>query len=231
METQKDIILVQGTRVLIPSEWEKLRAAMLTDDQRELIERWTVERDLLTRSESDHDMEEAAMITGKINRIQRYQIVCDMYLLTGMRLVEVRNFKPEQYRPSRRVISDVVCKKEKCLYSKRTVMLSMPGCDAVERYISTGVRLPPDRTSPRDALIRYAERAGIGTEGITTKMFRKTWVSWLMACMPEKEMYISASMGHSRDVLQRHYLGCFGSLPREEIEKMRGYLKGWGGEE
>lgn len=207
-----DYILISGTRVLMPTEWEKLREAMVTPNQQ------------LRAKEA---LESGN--TSKANQILRYQIMCDMKLQTGMRDVEIRSMTRDWYRASRRVIvlPKGACKKERCTYTERTVMLSLPGCDAVDRYLSSGCTIPEDSTTTRDALRRYAEKAGIGTEGITPKMFRKTLASWLMACFPEQEMYISASMGHSREVLQRHYLGL--GFPKGEYELIRNkYLVEWG---
>ena len=209
----RDIILTQGTRILMPTEYNALKRAMLTQEQRERIKQYIDDGNL-----------------QKANRTQRYPIICDMLLQTGMRLVEARAMHRDWYRAPRRVvvIPKGACKKVRCTFSERTVMLSLPGCDAVDRYLQSGVSIPATSNTFRDALIVFAKRADIGTAGITPKMFRKTLVSWLMACYPEREMYISASMGHDRYTLQKHYLGVLGGVPRMEVELMREYLKDWG---
>jgi integrase len=113
----------------------------------------------------------------------------------------------------------------------------MPGCDAFDRLVSAKVKfkgqevsvleMRPERVSFGDTLKRYAITAGIGEQGIKPKMFRKTLVSWLVACFPEKSLYIQASMGHSEDTIVQNYLGL--GFTKEEIEIMRTtYLKGWG---
>lgn len=208
---QQDIITINGIRVLRPSEWEKLRHAMLTDEQRKLVDETITEGN-----------------TAKANKIQRYQIICDAMLYTGMRIVELHAMQREWYRPARRVvvIPKSAIKKKKCLFSERTVMLSLPGCDAVERYLNASLEWPSNKTGFRAALIRYAIKAGISPIGITTKMFRKTCVSWLMACYPEKELYISASMGHDIPTMRRHYLSL--GWERDEVERMRKMLDQWG---
>ena len=208
---QQDIITVNGVRVLRPSEWDKLRYAMLTDEQRKIV-----------------DEAVAAGDFAKSNRIQRYQIICDALLYTGMRIVELRAMQRDWYRPARRVIviPKSAIKKKKCLFTERTVMLSLPGCDAVERYLNAALEWPSNNTGFRAALVRYAIKAGISPVGITTKMFRKTCVSWLMACNPERELYISASMGHDIPTMRRHYLSL--GWEREEVEKMRKRNEQWG---
>jgi len=195
-----DIILKQNARVLMPTEYEKLRAAMTTP---------------------------------------YYQIICDAMLLSGMRPIEFQRFQPSWYRASRRVIvlPDGACLKDKCEYKNRTISLSLPGCDAFDRYVAATAKhkgkvvpvmeLLPKRVSFRDTLIRYAESAGIGSEGINPKMFRKTLVSWLVACFPEKIAYIQSSMGHNQDTIVKNYLGL--GFPKSEIAIMREkYLTDWG---
>lgn len=187
----RDIILIQNTRVLMPSEYIKLRKAIAAGDDNN----------------------------------QKYPVLLDFLLHTGMRLVEAQSTTPDMYRASRRVIAGVSCAKVKCKASQRTVMLSLPGCDAVEAWLKSGYAIP-NRAAMHVTLKRYAELSGIGPDGVTAKMFRKTLASWLMACYPEMEMYISASMGHSRATLQKHYLGH--GFPRAEVDLAREMLQGWG---
>ena len=207
----QDIITIGGIRVLRPSEWELLRKAMLTVDQRTLVDEALAAGDI-----------------AKANHIQRYQIICDVMLYTGMRIVEIQAMQKNWFRPARRVIviPKSAIKKKKCLFTERTVMLSLSGCDAVERYFAANIEWPTNKAGFRSALIRYAIKAGISPIGITTKMFRKTAVSWLMACYHEKELYISASMGHDIPTMRKHYLSL--GWERIEVEKMRGYENQWG---
>ena len=105
-------------------------------------------------------------------------------------------------------------------------MLSLPACDALDKYFESNFS-KPKKVSMRDTLRRYAETSGIGSEGITSKMFRKTLVSWLVACFEERYLSIAASMGHDVDTIQKHYLGL--AFPAEEKEKMKTkYLVSWG---
>lgn len=210
-EYEYDAIIKQGTRILMPSEYEKMRKVMISEDSKRVLD----------------DAVEAHN-WPKADKIQRYQIICDAMLHTGMRRVEFAAMQRNWYRGPRRVIMvpDDACGKQKCLYKERTVMLSLPGCDAVDRFLQSGLSVPT-LSSMHEALNNYAEWAEITTAGITTKMFRKTLASWLMACFPEMEMYISASMGHTREVLQKHYLGL--GFPTEEVRKMKEvYLVEWG---
>jgi len=194
-----DIILKQDTRILFPADYEAMREHMP----------------------------------------RYYQIICDVNLLTGFRPVELSRFDPGWYRASRRVIQmpDDACKKERCKYKERTIRLSLPGCDAMDKFVSEKVKhkkkevfayeMIPQRTAFGDALKRYANLAGIGDEGIVPKMFRKTLVSWLIACYPEKQIYIQSSMGHDGETIVNNYLGL--GFTREQTDHMRlKYLYDWG---
>lgn len=217
--TSSDIILKNGIRILMPSEYEKLRAAMIRPDAQGVLE--------------------AALESGDIvhaNKIRRYQIICDALLLTGMRYVEFADMERSWYSGPRRVVQIPKSKKvrsdgttrgkKRCLYTERTVMLSLPGCDAVDRYLLSGLKAP-HRVSMYEALHNYARWSGIGETGITPKMFRKTFVSWLMACFPEQAEYVGVTMGHTAEVMRRNYLVT--GFPTDELRKMREvYLTEWG---
>jgi integrase len=193
-----DIILKEDTRILFPEHWELLRKQMP----------------------------------------EYYQIICDASLYSGMRPIELERYQPDWYRGSRRVIvlPKGACLKEKCEYKARTITLSLPGCDAFDRFNNTmikfkGKMIPayqmlPKRVAFRDALLRYAIKAGIGTEGIKPKMFRKTLVSWLVACFPDKMAYIQSSMGHNQDTIVNNYLGL--GFTEKQVEIMKDHLAHWG---
>ena len=194
-----DIILKQGARILFPGHYEKLHDQMP----------------------------------------QYYQILCDAMLLSGMRPIEFERFEPSWYRGSRRVIQlpDDACLKERRKFKARAIRLSLPGCDAFDRLTTTTVKfkgrdipvleMRPKRVAFRDALIRYAKLAGIGTEGISPKMFRKTLVSWLVEIWPEKQLQIQSSMGHDGETIVNNYLGLgFTKEMRDKI--MEKYLNDWG---
>lgn len=185
---QEDVITRKNTRILTPTEYEKLRSCM-----------------------SD-----------------KYQVYSDVLLMTGLRPVEFWRMDRSWYRPARRCLElpPGAVRKLKCIWQQRTVILSLPACDAIDTYFGcTGIE-PLKENSMRDAYRRYAIKAGLSTTGICTKMFRKTWVSWLVACYPEQALQIAASMGHSLEVMRNNYLGL--AFPPGEMEKMRTkYLEGW----
>lgn len=157
-----------------------------------------------------------------------YQIISDALLMTGLRPIEFWRMDRSWYRAARRCLEVPVgaCMKEKCQQKQRTVILSLPGCEAIERFLNANIK-PLKENSMRDSFIRAAIRSGIGPEYITSKMFRKTWVSWLVACYPERGLEIAASMGHSVETMRTNYLGL--AFPRAELDIARNlYLTGWG---
>lgn len=158
-----------------------------------------------------------------------YQIICDVLLNTGMRVEEFWDFvdHPNWYSSSRRCIEipKGFIGKSRCTMQYRTILLSIEGAKAVETLHNHDIRYK-DRSTMRRYLISKAIKAGISKEGITSKMFRKTLVSWLMATIPEKDIYIQNSIGHSRDVQDRHYLSM--GFEKRDVEDMRRFLRGWG---
>jgi integrase len=146
-----------------------------------------------------------------------------------MRWVELWAFvqHPDWYRASRRCIELPLgsIKKVRCLHKERTVHLTPTGCRAVEMLIGLKLKGPIERSNFHVSLHLAASKS-ISIYGITPKMFRKTLVSWLIKCMPEKALEISASMGHNLETMRTHYLGI--AFERGDVEEMREYLKGWG---
>lgn len=219
-----DITTKQKTRILTPTEYEKLRAAMISAEDQKTLDIALAKGDKYTA-----------------NRIQRYQIICDVLLQTGMRPIEFKRLQPSWYRGARRCLElpPGACLKEKCEYKERTIKLSLPGCDAVERYLNAEVKVgkegkivylrdvKPEKVAMRDALRRYAIKAGIQDIGVTPKMFRKTLVSWLVACYPERSLYIQSSMGHNADTIVKNYMGIV-FLKEERIKMREKYLVEWG---
>lgn len=160
-----------------------------------------------------------------------YKIICDVLLNTAMRVEEMRWFAehPEAYKASRRCISltKSATKKVKVIRSERDIMLTLKGCEAVELFIKAKPRIAK-RAAMGEALKFAATNAEIGTEGISPKMFRKTFLSWLVAASPEKYFNIAMSAGHTINILQKHYAAI--AFQREDVTAMRDYVKGWGSE-
>jgi integrase len=161
----------------------------------------------------------------------KYKTICDVLIHTGMRMPEFWELcrHPEWYDVKRRCIDlpSKVIKKAKTVYGARTIPLTIAGCDAVEELF----RVKPDFIS-RQSMLGVLENAAKTAElpeldkGIMPKMFRKSLISWLMKCYPEKMFEIAGAAGHTLNVMQRHYASL--SFTKQDIEDMRKFLKGWG---
>jgi integrase len=169
------------------------------------------------------------------NLNQNYRIISDVLLNTGMRIVEFWKFTENRqwYHPSIRVIDlpkEGACKKEKCTTTNRTIRLTERGCRAIDTMFEVGV-IYRNKDTMRQALMRAAERAGIGTQGINPKMYRKWIISWLVEARKElgiDALDITSSMGHTEATLKAHYLGVFGCSDTDPDHRdMVEYLKGW----
>lgn len=161
----------------------------------------------------------------------KYMLICDVVLMTGMRWEEFWDLldHPEWFEPSRKCIDlpKSAIKKVKAIYKERTIRLTVDGCDAVKALIRANSSISyTDRASVGAVLKLAARKSGIGDTGIAPKMFRKTLVSWLIACYPEQAFTISASIGHDLETMRIHYTNL--SFERRDVEDMRKFLQGWG---
>lgn len=159
-----------------------------------------------------------------------YRAICDVLLHSGMRIEEFWAFvsHPDWYRASRRCINlpKEAVKKKRCLTKGRDVILSVKGCEAVEFLIGMKLKDRVSRQWMGLYLNRVSVASGIGRDHICPKMFRKSVISWLVACYPERSVWINASAGHTADIQLRHYIGI--AFERRDVEDMREMLKGWG---
>ncbi len=161
-----------------------------------------------------------------------YQIISDALLHSGLRMVEFWAFvqHPEWYHASARVIDlpeEGSAKKKKAEYVQRTIRLTLEGCKAIEALKALNPK-PMTRVAMGEAFKRAAEKAGLGTKGITPKFQRKTLVSWLMEVRNDlhiDSLDIGASMGHSLETLRVHYLGV--GFEQKDHEDIVALLKGW----
>lgn len=159
-----------------------------------------------------------------------YKIRFDFLLYSYVRIAEGYHFltHPDYYRKDNHHIffpNVEEIGKKRCTIKNRAVALSSKGMDAVDLFIQKRVGLTAYQNMEA-ALKRAAFDADFDLKYITTKMLRKTYISWLMATMPEKQMQISFSAGHDYSTMRKHYL-TFG-WKKTDIEDMRDEVKGWG---
>ena len=163
-----------------------------------------------------------------------HRLLYDGMLFTGMRIQEFWRFAqhPEWFHPARQYIElpPGSILKVKAKQKERSVMLSNIGTRAITDLVSAIKRKEIEQITQagwRQDLVRAAIKSGLDLKGITPKMLRKTWVSWLMAIYPEDGLRIASSAGHDIRTMQNHYL----SLPFSNVERerIRFYVHGWGG--
>lgn len=187
-----ETIVKQGSRILLPTEFIAIRAAL------------------------QH---------RKIN--SEHVRIIDALLATGMRTTEFWRFcdHSEWYKPSRKCIDlpKGSMLKVKAKQIERTILLSNWGVGVVENIIKNKPSIK-SRQSMREILIRAAIRANLNPQFINPKMFRKTWISWLVASKKDINM-VSISSGHSIDTLYKHYLVI--GFPDPELVQINYYTSGW----
>ena len=163
-----------------------------------------------------------------------HRLIFDGLLFTGMRIEEFWRFveNPKWFHYERQYIElpPGSILKVKTKQRERSVMLSNIGTRAIMDLTSAIKRKEIEHISSagwRQNLTRAAIKAGLDLRGITPKMLRKTWVSWLMAIYPEDGIRIASSAGHDIRTMQTHYL----SMPfsNSERERIKFYVSGWGG--
>lgn len=164
----------------------------------------------------------------------RHRLIFDGLIFTGMRGTEFWMFveHPEWFHPERQYIQlpKIAIKKVKTRYKERNVLLSHVGARSIRDLVDAVKRGDIEHISRMgwgEDLKRAARKAELKTQlGITPKMTRKTWVSWLMAVYSFDGLRISSSLGHDVRTMQDHYL----SLPfsQFEIDQIKPLVTGWG---
>jgi integrase len=178
----------------------------------------------------------------------QYRKMCDAALYSALRPVELRRLwkHPEWFDKTRRLINlpkGSIGKKKAPQW--RSVILTLDGAIAVEKFLAleleerdiivktrTGSRkvhlIGPTDSAWHQALTGAAIRAGIegGADSVCPKMFRKTWLSWLVCAFEGKIARIAKSMGHSLKTLVDHYLGI--GFTKAEQDSIGLKVAGWG---
>ncbi|MFA5410046.1 MAG: hypothetical protein WC343_14830 [Bacilli bacterium] len=163
-----------------------------------------------------------------------HRLIWDGMIFTGMRIEEFWRFveHPEWFHPARSYVElpKGSILKVKAKQQERAVLLSNVGVRAIKDLTSAITRGEVERISTagwRQNIVRAATKAELPLKGLTPKMARKTWVSWLMAVYPTDGLRIASSMGHDTGTLIRHYLTL--AFAQHEREQIRMYVSGWGG--
>lgn len=145
-----------------------------------------------------------------------------MLMFTGLRYSEAKDL----YNHPRRFTGDglkIPSTKSKAKQKERWVILTPDARTAVEYYLD-GNRGLPHQVNWIDNLKRWAEYADMSTEGISSKMTRKTWESWLVST-DKDSLKICVSQGHTRMTSLEYYV----TIPFSDVDKskMEKYTNGW----
>ena len=148
----------------------------------------------------------------------------DMTLLLGARYEECRRIQNHPEYFDKKTFVEVEEHKTKRTAKKRWIRLSNKGKTLIHYFFDVDRRLPTVQTWD-EKLKRWAELAGIGKEGVTSRMMRKTWESWLMFYYPEQSMMIAQSQGHTLVTAMQHYINM--PFTDEDAKLMKEWVEGW----
>lgn len=157
----------------------------------------------------------------------RHKTLLKSLLFTGMRYEEIKRFKdnPRWLMEENFIHLPIGASlKRKCKQRERYVRLNSLGREVILNLLNNGFKIPT-RQSLNESLKRWSIDSDIGETGITPKMFRKTWESWLVFSYPDRLLEILLSQGHTETVSFKHYLG----LPFSDKDRleMKEYVIGW----
>jgi len=162
-----------------------------------------------------------------------YKIRGNFLLQTGMRISEAYYVMkhPETFRKENGAIflpevkGDEAFGKKRCKQKSRAVLLSPVGVSSVSKFFEMNMILPSYQTMDL-TFKRAAKEADFDFRYITTKMLRKTFITWLVVCKPELKGMIAASSGHTTETMDAYYL-TYG-WRKEDVKEMRDEILGWG---
>jgi integrase len=162
-----------------------------------------------------------------------YKIRGDFLLQTAMRISEAYYVSrhPECLREENgaiflpRVEGDEKFGKKRCKQKERAVILSPKGVAAVKLFFEKDVGLPSYQAM-ESAFKIAAREADFDVRFITTKMLRKTYISWLINSYHERRGMIASSAGHTTETMDGYYI-TYG-FRKEDVKEMKDEVVGWG---
>jgi len=156
-----------------------------------------------------------------------------MCLLLGARYEECRRIQSNPKWYDGNIYVHIKEHKVKRVVKDRYIRLSNKGKTLIRFFFTPHInRILPCVQTWDEKLKRWAQLAGITDEnatGITSRMMRKTWESWLMFYYPTYTLHIMDSQGHTLTTSAKHYT----RLPfdEEDAKIMKEWLEGWNPEE
>lgn len=169
--------------------------------------------------------DEYAQLRAAVGQIEK-QTVLDACLLLGARYLEcVRIQKHPKWFDGNFIhqpwIKDLGRSRH---HPERWIRLSSRGKFIMPYFFKSSWRLPSVQAMNSN-LKRWAALAGLSPEGISPRMLRKTYESWLVFYFPNASNIVFLSQGHTTLTSLQHYV----NLPFLESERsgMKEWVDGW----
>ena len=156
------------------------------------------------------------------------QVILDTLLLTAGRITELKEMQVNRQWFDLKAhaihVREHKQKRREKGIKDRYIHLSTKGVEVIKSFLYNGFIIPSYSTI-QENLIRWAKKGNVDPQGLSAKVFRKTYESWLMFYYPVKSISILQSTGNSEKVALEHYL----NLPFSEADRilMREYIDGW----
>lgn len=156
----------------------------------------------------------------------KYRRIFEACLFSGMRYVELKRLQRHHkwFDPYSGFITlpQISQKKVKQKEKERWVRLNPRGVDKVSIFLEIGKKIPTYVTW-RKNLRSWCKNAGLDDDGMSVKVTRKTWESWLVYYYPQNLVNIFKSQGHSEMTSLKHYLGLpFSEQDGKDMEEFVG---------
>jgi len=160
-----------------------------------------------------------------------YRTVFDALLFSGMRYKEFQKFQENatwfSENEQKIYLPKIAVRKKKIKRKQRWIRLSDYGTQQVSSFMNSSTKCPGRRTWLEN-LNRWAEKAGIGNDGVNIKMTRKTLECWLLEFFGNDNqniIQILLSQGHTERTAINHYM----SLPfsKQDRDEMTFMMEGW----
>jgi len=149
----------------------------------------------------------------------------EMTFMLGMRYEEAKwaQNHPENYDKEAgnfKISTNKVKVKDKI----RLVRLSTKARNIIQSFFNADKKLPT-MDGWNKKLKYYAKLSGMSDAGISSRMMRKTYESWLMFYYPDRKYEILQSQGHSELTALRHYIKT--SYNEKDKIIMKEFVDGW----
>jgi hypothetical protein len=155
-----------------------------------------------------------------------YKTILEALLYTGMRYIEIQRFQkhPEWFDGDFVHLPKEASLKPKRTQPERWIRLNNQGRMSVRHFIS--IKTPiPSYQSWNENLKCWARRGNLDDVGLSVKIIRKIWESWLIFFFPQQMPLIVQSQGHTMLISVQHYL----NMPFTESDRVeiKNYVEGW----